>query len=562
MNASTLTRRAVLQALAASVFVVDAMAQEKKPSAPVGSDDTEVVRRDKDERIRELEEYYAKLYAQPLQSPERLPKEVAVVSLSRIDAPATTAALFGVLKGQTKEPVVTYLAWEALHARRASLSFQQQREWTLDGARAAGAGAFPGWTVAPVLRALAGQPPSTFDPAHAKLALRVVQENDPENPGGLDALSALRDWVAAWREPALVKALVSAMNKPSLSPRIDHALRGLPSPPESEKESRKLAGAWNAWMKSANLARAADADVKPYTGKSAVFGAPERITSPSDSRWRKELEIGKCTVTDFDLVWCIDSTGSMNAPNQMVAKETGALVRVAALVSRRARCGAVYYRHETEPALMQQCCQRVAGNPKFYRTKTYKLTTDASGLAATMAAERIPEPDPRNEGNVHPGSPYHGALKTAIAEQPWTREKLARRVIIIVGDSFLTPGSERAATELTAEAAKHGYDVHALCGGQAARTWPDVVKAGGGQLITIGPGGGGAGPRRPVRRPDSRPAGDTVVSDFFRSLLIAALTPAVAPDYRDRIDPLLEALVPFARASEAAENANPSTSRR
>jgi hypothetical protein len=71
-------------------------------------------------------------------------------------------------------------------------------------------------------------------------------------------------------------------------------------------------------MKTANLARAGDADVKPYTGTSAVFVAPQRITSPTDSRWRKELEIGKCTVSDFDLVWCIDSTGSMNEPNQIV----------------------------------------------------------------------------------------------------------------------------------------------------------------------------------------------------------------------------------------------------
>src|SRR4051794_29552571 len=184
-----LTRRALLQSLAASAAAAcaaDALAQENKPADGDGSGSP------KTDRIRQLEEYYAKLYAQPLQSPERLPKEIAVISLSRIDAPATTAALLGVLKGPTKEPVVAYLAWEALHARRTSLSPDQQREWSLAGARAAESGAFPGRTVAPVVRALAAVPPSLFDPAHAKLALRVVQENELADEGGLDALSALR----------------------------------------------------------------------------------------------------------------------------------------------------------------------------------------------------------------------------------------------------------------------------------------------------------------------------------------------------------------------------------
>src|SRR4051794_15231719 len=185
-----LTRRALLQSLAASAAAAcaaDALAQENKPADGDGSGSP------KTDRIRELEEYYAKLYAQPLQSPERLPKEIAVISLSRIDAPATTASLLGVLKGPTKEPVVAYLAWEALHARRASLSPEQQREWALAGARAADMGAFPGWTIAPVLRALAGQPPSAFDPAHAKLATRVVQENALDAEQGLDALNTLSE---------------------------------------------------------------------------------------------------------------------------------------------------------------------------------------------------------------------------------------------------------------------------------------------------------------------------------------------------------------------------------
>ena len=555
MNESRLTRRALLFAMAAAAagaaFPTIGAAQEKKPAAGSPSANPD--------RIRELEEYYAKLYAQPLQSPERLPKEIAVISLSRIDASATTASLLGVLKGPTKEPVVAYLAWEALHARRASLSSDQQREWALAGARAADAGAFPGWTIAPVLRALAGQPASAFDPLHAKLAAHVIQENALDDERGLDALNALRDWVAAWCEPAVVKGLLALAGKPGLAPRVDHSLRGLPSPPPKGEEPRKIAAAWIAWMKTTKLTRAGDADVKPYIGASAAFALPQRIAFTNDPRWRKELEIGKCTVSDFDLVWCIDSTGSMNEPNQMVARETGTLARVCALVSRRARCGAVYYRHETEQALLQPCCQRAAGNAATYRTKTYKLTPDAAGLAATMAAEPIPKPDPKL-GNVHPGSAYYAGLKTAIAEQPWSRDKLSRRVIVLVGDSFLTPGSEKAATDLTAEAARNGYDVHAFVGGRAVKAWADVVKAGGGQMITVNsarrpmrPGPGA--PAATTTAPTTQSAREAAVGGLFRSVLVAALTPAVAADYRDRIEPLLDALIPFARAEADAEKA-------
>src|SRR5262245_1100583 len=62
--------------------------------------------------IQDLEAYYAKLYGEPLNSPDRLPREIAVISLSRIDAPDTTQRLLDALNVKSKErdPVVAYLA--------------------------------------------------------------------------------------------------------------------------------------------------------------------------------------------------------------------------------------------------------------------------------------------------------------------------------------------------------------------------------------------------------------------------------------------------------------------
>ena len=59
----------------------------------------------------------------------------------------------------------------------------------------------------------------------------------------------------------------------------------------------------------------------------------------------------------------------MNEENQLVARETGLVLRVFALVSRRARCGTIYFRHETDAELMQACCERAKANPPWYQVK-------------------------------------------------------------------------------------------------------------------------------------------------------------------------------------------------
>src|SRR5206468_4074675 len=117
------------------------------------------------------------------------------------------------------------------------------------------------------------------------------------------------------------------LSKPELAERIDYVLRGLPTPPASGTDPKKMTGVWSAWVESSKLKVATPEELHRYTGKADAFPKPVHITDPNDRKWYKELEIGKCTVSDFDLVWCIDSTGSMNETNQEVAAETGVVVR-------------------------------------------------------------------------------------------------------------------------------------------------------------------------------------------------------------------------------------------
>ena len=134
-------------------------------------------------------------------------------------------------------------------------------------------------------------------------------------------------------------------------------------------------------------------------------------------------------------MWCIDATGSMNDENQLVAQETGLVIRVCALVSKRARCGTIYFRHETDPALMQACCKRAKANPPWYQVKGYPLTTKVAELSAKMAAERIPRPDPMDEGNVHPGGAFHAALEGGDGPDGLEQGQGRAKAIVLVGDS-------------------------------------------------------------------------------------------------------------------------------
>src|SRR6185436_15123586 len=115
------------------------------PSAPT----TQSAAREKD--IRAMEAYYARIYGEPLKSTERLPREIAIISLSRVLAPETTDKLLSVFDNKGFDPVIGYLAWEALHARQSTLADDQRMEWFKGGLLTAGAGGFPGSSVTPLL---------------------------------------------------------------------------------------------------------------------------------------------------------------------------------------------------------------------------------------------------------------------------------------------------------------------------------------------------------------------------------------------------------------------------
>jgi hypothetical protein len=491
-------------------------------------------------QIKEMERYYAKLYAEPLNSPDRLPREIAIVSLSRINCTDTTQRLLDVFKSKDRDPVVWYLAWEAIHSRISTLGHEDRRRWATGGLIAANLGGFPGTTVVPLLHALAEHHPVEYEAEPHKLAFRIIQENELKAGEGKEALDALRVLVATWHDPTMIRAMISSLTtRPDWADRVDYVLGNLPDVPKDTKKRPPVW--WAGWQeKHSSMKVAAPEDLKQYAGTGKVFAPPVKILDPNDKRWTQELEIGKVTVSDFDLVWCIDSTGSMHETNQLVASETAVVIRVCSLISRKARCGTIYFRHELEPGLMQECCIKAKSNPKFYSVKGYPLTPDGKALAAKMAAERIPPPDKKNEGNTHPGGAFFSALKAAMELMNWSTDKQAKRLIVIIGDSFLTPGSEKACVQLAGEAKAKGFQLQAIIKGSAIGSWDEAVKAGGSEPVILGNGSKHVA------------AGQDINADF-RSASAAAIRQSVAAPYRDRIDPLLKSLMPYAKELNASE---------
>jgi hypothetical protein len=501
---------------------------------------------DAERKIKNLESYYAKIYAEPLDSTERLPREIAILSLSRIDAEETTKRLLDALKTKDRDPLIVYLAWEALDARVGSLNSEERMRWVTAGLQAANSGGFPGSTATPLLRALAEQPPAGLEADLAKFVTRVIQENDPQDAGGKAALDALADLMGAWHDPILIRAMVSNFARSDWVERVDHALRKLPEAPEGG-DVKKLPALWRSWAQQHGQIKAAEAqELKPYAGSSGIFAKADRITDPDDKRWRAELEISKLTVSDFDVAWCIDSTGSMNEANQVIAAEMPSVMRICSLISKRARAGAIYYRHETEAGLMKACCLRAKENSRFYQVKGYPLTADVRTIAAKMAAEPIPKPDP-TLGNTHPGCAAHAALHAAMEDMNWSSDKHARRVIVLVGDSPVTPGSEKACEQLGATAKARGYAVHALLRPRSAESWEPLIRAAGGTYTAFTPGVAAA------QRPRMAAAGRNGASDEFGQMMAKVVSDSIAGDYKDRVEPLVKILLPYAKAAEVAE---------
>ena len=182
-----------------------------------------------------------------------------------------------------------------------------------------------------------------------------------------------------------------------------------------------------------------------------------------------------------------------------------------------------------------------------------------------MTAERIPGPDPRTEGNVHPGCAFHAALTAAMDRMAWSKDAAARKAIVLVGDSYVTSGSEAACAKLVADAKRRGFQVHALAKAGAARSWNELVEGGGGAVFPFRTAEDEMPAGLMADLPEDSPfrrrrqmmmearAEELDPHAVFGRVAATVIRDAVTPAYRDRVDPLVKVLLPYAQAAALAE---------
>jgi len=449
-----------------------------------------------------ITEYYADMYGRHLSNGDWFIRALGLISLGRIDAPITTEKILSSLE-KDRDPLVRVYAWEVLHARTPSLTKEQHERWVAAGVTTAMSGAFRGDLRAGLVSAMRSYGADGFNGNARRVALKLLDQCSHKDPRDSRTLFALRKTVAAWQDPVLIKTIAGKLTS-GRGNALEYVLGDLKAGIKPVGSLRKTTSGkdWSdartAWLEWAGKLSGGKSGGALYKGRSRLIPAAEELNA-RDPKWRQDLELDKLVVTDFDLVFCIDSTGSMQSTMTWIARDVTKMVAAFKLVAREPRMGAVYFRHEIDPKLQHDCCKKAISAGKYasriYQVRAFSLTGVVDGLSRRMLAEEAGRNS--TDKSFHPGGAAAAALYAAVKKLQWKQGDWARKIIVMVGDSPVTPGATTAANRLAAEAKKAGFQVHSLIVDRkinfkgkghfkaGLETWEAVAKAGGGKAIWL-----------------------------------------------------------------------------
>lgn len=503
---------------------------------------TPAARADKPAEV--LIDTYLDLHARHLQAKEWMGRAMTVIGLAAIDEPRAVAKLLEVL-AQDANPAVRAFAWEALHAHNPALTDAGRRQWLRAGLALEQRGAMRGDLRAALLRLAADAGPTR---ANRALFTRMFATTSTQSPADFRTLAALRETLAAWRDPVLARQLIGAMSTLDTAYRAEYVLGGL---------TEGVAPAWGdwqlgakvmwqrararyaAWLKGAKL-RAAEAGLPPYRGRSALLPAPVRVTDAGDLTWRRKLELPRFRLEQIDVTFVVDSTGSMTLAIYWLRQEVLKMMRACGTISRRPRIGIVFYRDQGDE----------------YVVKPVPLTGNSKSLYAALSRESA-----RGGGDV-PEAVYQG-LATAILKQKWSAGPRTHRAVVLLGDAPPHAADLPKIERLMTAAAKkglHTYCIKAITasGGADLEAFDRIAEWGGGQSVWV---------RFRQTGQDALRGGDdvlTIAMPYWGGMgqggSLSALAPSaklsnrvvrqvlaasVPPEYQDRVEPFVNVLMEF-----------------
>ena len=542
----------------------------------------------RDARIVRLTDLLARTYSRPLMgrkaSGDWLVRAVAISALARLNSPKTTAPILEALRND-RDPLVRVCAWEALAARSESLTADEYRTWVEVGVQMLCKGeGFAGPMRAGPLRAAGNVSPNAkFTTPPSELVKTLLPTLSPSNPGDKATLKAFGEMFARWKDPDLVRRVVTLLGRPATYSAAETVLAALdpafaPSGVDGNNVTSSTVSAakkhFHKWLRTHR--KAGDPKLNPQPITSAYFPAPKIMRDPDASIWTDDMEIGRMSVDHFDLAFCIDSTGSMQPVMQQVAVDVVALIRVMLLIAREPRIGVVFYRHESQGMAQRGCClgKKVVGSGaktkgRDYIAKVFALTSRVSMLSKRLLKERANFGHLRGGSIMKPqgqmsGGAVYGGIAVAEKRLKWSKSKHAKKVLIVIGDTPMTIGTQAPCLTLVQEMAKERFQVHFLrCSAEPElkTEFAPLAKAGGGVNLEIrvdvkqepaGPSRRLPRPGRSTRRKTSSPTpaqtpfspeGNTV----YQAIVQSVVESIVPEKYRTKVAPVISILLDYAQ---------------
>ena len=517
-------------------------------------------------RVERRKKYFQMLYAMPLESKDRFFRCIAIVGLNKVDAKETMTPILKTAM-EDKDPIVRAFAFQAMLPRMKDLTNEQYSALIEKALEDCVRKSLRGELRVGLIQNLQCVSPDDFKGKARSGVFSVLQKCSHRNPADTRTLIAIRDLMAHWRDSALIKRCVASMSRDGVANKFEYVLGklnptikpvGNVNRPASSWQTAKTA--WAKWLKEADLKPKKKANRKKIDTW-YMLPAPRQILDPNNPEWNEDLELSKLTVNQFDLVFTMDATGSMGGPMKWVAHNLGSLMNMLGLICREPRIGVTLFRHELDPSIQAKCCKTFKVNHKTRKSPVFGCSTlyPLSGSTGSMA-KGLASFQPHSGNFLHPGGAAAGGLQQALQKQKWSTSKTAKKIIILIGDSNITPTtapkSVQVACKIAAAAKKHGFIIHALRLKGTLPGYTKVAKAGGGQSLAAKlPSGFQASIPKPGFRPQFATCekGQLIAPHSakspFATLATEVVKSMIAKDYHKRIQPLVDLLLPYALAS-------------
>lgn len=489
--------------------------------------------------INNLVEHFVRMYGEHLKSRDWIARSMAVIGLAQIDDPRTTARLIEVLDNDGSNMVRLY-AWEALFARYRGLTTDQKAACSAGGKRLYDKGFVHGDLRVGLVRIMGAEGPSAQNKA---IFDKLFWETNSLNPADMRTLYAMRETLIRWKSPDIVRGLILAMNELDTAYRAEYVLGGLetgiPSARSLADKGSKVMWeethqAWDDWYNSTT--KLVETEVKPTRIQgigSMLMERPEKIYDAADEKWRKNLELAPLNLRSLDVVFCVDSTGSMGSVIRWIQAKVIKMMRAFAVISRQPRIGIVFYRDHGDE----------------YVVKPVPLTGNAEALSRAIE-------DVEAHGGADVPEAVYEAILTAVKSMKWVSDN---KIIIVAGDAPPHAETMDKCTKFVRRSLEAGFKYHFMKTrtqygsddlsafdsladtGKGSATWVDFYGDPGPVMGT--PGGV---PAAGVSRHDlTRIAWPDQTINVDRQVMAAVLKSVTDPSYHDRAEPFANVLLEY-----------------